>query len=80
MLFFQPRPPPEPAAFAQALQPAPPPPTATTLTDVTPAGAVHEYVPATTKEASPVTGKVAVDADRVGVPIKPATGAVPPEV
>jgi hypothetical protein len=28
------------------IDPAPPPPTATTLTDVTPVGATHEYVPA----------------------------------
>jgi hypothetical protein len=53
--FFQesppPPPPPENAALVHA--PLPPPPTATTLTLVTPDGAVHEVVPAEVKLTCP---------------------------
>jgi hypothetical protein len=42
MLFLQPRPPPPPPPELHVEPPPPPPPTATTLTDVTPLGAIHE--------------------------------------
>ena len=42
MLFLQPSPPPPPPPALHWKPPPPPPPTATTLTDVTPNGAVHE--------------------------------------
>jgi hypothetical protein len=54
MLFLYPRPPP-PAPLVP-----PPAPTATTDTEVTPAGATQEYVPAVVYACWPITAGVAL--------------------
>jgi hypothetical protein len=80
MLFFQPRPPPPPPPELHWYPPPPPPPTATTLTDVTPAGAVHEYVPAVVYATCPETGIDSVAPVAVKFVITPAIGTLVPDV